>query len=218
MRYVALLMALCLVSACATSVPEARNFPLSTQKKAIMAQHWSLIAEDAARRTRQSVLKQGFTSETPFYIADAPSNHAFDKAFKKYLISHLIAQGAVVSTQREGALEVKYESQLIRHSEGVDLILNGYQPGMLTAGVASFWILRDIFSSSSHSNRYAGLAASAAADGYFATNPKETPIELILTTSIVHQERYLMLNADSYYIEKGEGWLFEGCTSRRACR
>lgn len=215
MKLILIALALCFTSACSTSIPRAENFPISQQKKALMAKHWSLIAEDAAQRTQSALNKLG--SSMPIYIAES-SQHEFDKAFRKYMIAHLIDNGAMVSTVPEGAIEVKYESQVIRHSQAVDLEINGYKPGILTAGLASFWVLRDVMRGGSDSSRYGSVAAAGAFDTYMALSPKETPIELILTTSITHNNRYVMLNADAYYIEKGEEWLFEGCKgSRRRC-
>jgi hypothetical protein len=217
MRFLTVLLTLVFVSGCATSVPNAQNFPISSQKKALMAQHWNFIAEDAATRTLWALGKNGL-AKSPIYVADA-SSFEFDKAFKKYMIAHLIENGASVSTIPEGAIELKYDTQVISHGSAIDYELNGYQPGMAIAGVASYWVLRDVFKSLSHSNRYTGAATAGVFDGYKALNPSETSVELIVSTSITQNNRYLMLNADSYYIEKGEEILFEGCKgNRRRCR
>jgi hypothetical protein len=66
----------------------------------------------------------------------------------------------------------------------------------------------------------ASVATAAAYDVYNAKNPGETGVELLISTSIIHNDQYVMLNADAYYIEKGEAWLFEGCKgkNRRLCR
>lgn len=217
MRFLTLLLCMVMVTGCATSVPNAQNFPISTQKKALMAKHWNYIAEDAATRTLSALGKHGL-SKSPIYVADA-SQYEFDKAFKKYMIAHLIQNDAVVSTVPGGAIELKYDTQVIRHGAAIDHELSGYQPGMAVAGVASFWVLRDVFKSLSHSNRYTGAAVAGTFDGYKALSPSETSVELIISTSITQNNRYLMLNADSYYIKKGEEILFDGCKgNRRRCR
>ena len=92
---------------------------------------------------------------------------------------------------------------------------------MATAGAAGFWVLRDVLLYGSTTGlALATTATAAGADYYHATNPGETGVEVLLSTSIIHDDRYVMLNADAYYIEKGETWLFEGCKgkSRRNCR
>lgn len=206
------------LAGCVNSIPKAEYFPPATQKKALTAQHWSGIAEDAAMRTRLALAKQGIGTEQAIYVAEN-AKYDFDKAFRKYLISHLIEGGVTVSTIPQGAIEVKYESQLIRHGYAIDMQTSGYKPGMLAAGVASFWVLRDVFSSGSNLSRAAATTAIAGGyDSYQHGNADETPIELILTTSITQHNKYLMLNADAYYIEKGEELLFQGCDGKRRCR
>lgn len=206
------------LTACVNNMPQAEYFPPATQKKALTAQHWSLIAEDAAKRTKLALEKHGASPEQRIYVAD-DAKFDFDRAFRKYLILHLINQGLVVSTTAKDAIAVKYESQLIRHGYAIDPETSGYQPGMLVAGVAGFWVLRDVFSNGSTFSKAAGSTAAAGAyDSYRYLNPRETPIELILTTSITHDDRYLMLNSDAYYIEKGEEFLFQRCNGRRTCR
>lgn len=206
------------LAGCVNNIPKAEYFPPATQKKALTVQHWSGIAEDAAMRTRLALAKQGIGTEQAIYVADN-AKFDFDKAFRKYLISHLIEGGVTVSTIPQGAIEVKYESQLIRHGYAIDMQTSGYKPGMLTAGVASFWVLRDVFSSGSNLSRAAATTALAGGyDAYQHGSADETPVELILTTSITQHNKYLMLNADAYYIEKGEELLFQGCDGKRRCR
>ncbi len=218
MKLMCYLLGAALLGGCVSHVPKAEYFPPATQKKALSAQHWGLIAEDAAQRTKLALARQGIGAEQPVYIAESARND-FDRAFRKYLISHLIENGVTVATIPQGAIEVKYESQLIRHGHAMDMQTKGYRPGMLVAGVASFWVLRDVFSYGATSDKAAATTAAAAGyDAYKYLNAEETPVELILTTSITHQNKYLMLNADAYYIEKGEELLFQGCNGKRRCR
>lgn len=218
MRFLCAVLSLAFMSSCATSVPKAENFPQSTQKKALVAQHWSYLAQDAAHRTKLALTKNGASATTPIYVADT-FNHEFDKAFKKYMISHLIESGAVVSTVPEGAVEVKYETQVIKHSDKIDPEQIGYKPGYASAGMTGLWILRDVFKGVTDANALGTVALATAFDSYKAFQPDETSIELILSTSIIQNNRYIMLNTDAYYMEKGEEWLFEGCKgNRRRCR
>ena len=181
------------------------------------AQHWNNIAQDAVERTQAALSK--ISPDKPLYITDSVKSE-FDKAFRKYMIANFIATGIPVSTKKEGSIEVKYETQVIRHASVFEPDKFGYKPGMATTGMASFWILRDVFETMTTSNALGTVAGAGAYDAYKATNPDETGVEFILTTSIINDDRYLMLNADAYYIEKAEAWLFEGCAgkNRRYCR
>jgi hypothetical protein len=205
---------------CATSIPQAENFSQTKQKKVMAAQHWGMIAADAVEQTRLALNKQSHTKDKPVYVADNATTE-FNRAFRKYMIAGLIDAGFVVLAKKEGAIEIGYETQVLRHAASFNPLDFGYKPGVATAGVAGFWVLRDALKSFSFSSAGVGtLAAAGAYDVYKAQNPGETGVELLISTSIIHDNRYVMLNADAYYIEKEETLLFEECKgkSRRRCR
>lgn len=207
------------LAGCATSIPQAENFPQAQQKKAMAVQHWGVIAADSVEQTRLALGKQAFGKDKPLYVADN-ANTDFSRAFHKYMIVGLLNAGFAVSAKKEGAIEIGYEAQVIRHASSFDPQALGYKPGMATAGVAGFWVLRDALRTWSNALGVVSVAAAVGADYYNAKNPGETGVELLISTSIIHNDQYVMLNADAYYIEKGEAWLFEGCKgkNRRKCR
>ena len=213
------LIFLAMLTSCATQVPRALNSPSEPQAKLMAAQHWGGVAKDAVERTRWALSKKGVDLNTPLFISEN-NNTVFDHAFRKYLISHFIEAGSVVVTNNTNALELKFDSQVIMHSHAIRPNELGYKPGMLTAGAAGFWILRDVFDGFGSGKALKSLALAGAVDGYNATNPSETGVEVLLTTSITHQDKYIMLNADAYYIEKEESRLFEPCRgkNRKLCR
>lgn len=176
-----------------------------------------MIAVDAIEQTKLSLAKQAFTKDKTLYVTDNTTTD-FSRAFRKYMIAGLLDAGFVVSAKKEGAIEVSYEAQVIRHASSFDPQAYGYKPGMATAGVTGFWVLRDALRT--WSLGIASVATAGAYDIYKAKNPGETGVELLISTSIIHNDKYVMLNADAYYIEKDEAWLFEGCKgkNRRQCR
>jgi hypothetical protein len=214
-----LLISLITLTNCSTSIPKADNFEQSSQKKMMSAQHWNAIARDAVERTRWTLSKKGFSSDTPLFLSEN-TNTVFDYAFKKYMIANFVEAGSLVSTKKEGAIEIKYDTQVIKHAAAFDPEKLGYKPGQGSAAVSSFWILRDVLSGVTSSGVLGTFALAGAYDGYKATNPGETGIELLLTTSITYEDIYVMQNADAYYIENGETWLFEECKgrNRRYCK
>lgn len=217
MKFIPILL-LALLSACATSVPKAQNAKADPQVKLMAAQHWGAVAKDAVERTRWALSQKGYSANVPLYISEN-YNTVFDHAFRKYLIAHFIQEGSVVSTTSTNALEVKFESQVIKHSQAFKPFEHGYKPGTLSAGVAGFWILRDVFSGGGTA-ALSSLALAGGVDGYKSKNPGETGVEVLLTTSITNQDRYVMLNTDAYYIENEESRLFEPCKGRnkKLCR
>lgn len=212
-------LAAILVSGCATSVPEARTFPHAEQKKALSVRHWGMIAEDGVERTRQAIARAALTQDKPLFIADRGVTD-FDHAFRNYMVSGLVNAGLPVAAHPQGAVEIQYETQVIRHA-AFDPLAAGYKPGTATAGVAGLWVLRDAFRTwPSGSAAAATIAGAAGLDAYRARNPGETGVELLLTISVIQDGRYAMRSTDAYYIEKGDAHLFQACDEkfwRRTC-
>lgn len=209
MRFLIVILSIALLSACVTNKPQAENFPESEQKKLMAAQHWNLVSKDAVEQTRIVLANKGFAQDTPLYIMPNTKT-VFNYAFRKYLIANFVKDGAVVSTKKEGALEIEFDTQVIKHNDK----LNPEKHGYATAGVAGFWVLRDVIEHLNPLNALATIGAASAYDLNKAKNPGETNVELLLTTSITHQDLYVMLNADAYYIEHAESKLFEPCRGR----
>lgn len=213
MKFASIVILAALLGACSNQ-PVGKWQERSQQMKLNAVQHWGLIAEDAVEQTRLAVSSQESIKNRPLYVTDNRGTH-FDRAFRNYMITGLVNAGMIVSDKKEGAVEISYESQVVRHGASFDPSVFGYKPGMATAGVAGFWVLRN----ASTSGLAAGtLAAAAGYDAFKVTEP--TGVELLLTTSIVSQNQYLMRNTDAYYIEKADAYLFEPCKSRSAtgCR
>jgi len=209
-----------MTAGCATSIPQAQNFAPAKQKKVMAAQHWEAIAADAVEQTRLTLDAPQFADNKPVYVADNTKTD-FDRAFRKYMIAGFIAAGVPVSTKNDGAIEVSYETQVIRHANATNPETLGYKPGMAAAGMTGFWVLRNAIGRWSTGGTAAATIATAGAyDAYKAVNPGETGVELLVSTSVVHADRYAMLKTDAYYIESGEAVLFELCSgkSRRRCR
>jgi hypothetical protein len=194
--------------------PASQWYPQSQQMQVSAAQHWGLIAADAVEQTRRAISGQAFAAGKPLYVADNTGTH-FDRAFRNYMITGLVNAGLPVTPSREGAIEISYETQVIRHGSSIDPSAFGYRPGMATAGVAGFWVLRN----ASTAGLAAGTIAGAAALDYYNAK-KPAGVELLLTTSIVYDDRYRMRNTDAYYLERTDAYLFEPCRKKslNGCR
>lgn len=214
MKMLTLAGVMCMTAGC-TNQPWVEPYPVTTQQKISAAQQWGLIADDVIEQTRLALLKADHVdTATPVYVSESTNAH-FERGFRNYMITGLVRAGFNVVTQKEDAIEIQYESQVIRHGASFDPRAMGYEPGGLTAGVASFWILRNAGSAGLAAGTIAG---AAGLDLYNARKP--TDVELLLTTSIVQGNHYLMRNTDAYYIEKTDAYLFEPCRSKslRGCR
>lgn len=208
------LLATVLLSACATQtldVPRAENYPISAQKKARAVHHWDVLAEDVAGRIAENMQRRA-PGQAVYLMATTDNAASFNQAFRKLLLTQLMAKGLEVATQPgAGVADVNFEVQLVRHNSAAG---NGIQLKYtsLTAGVA---VVRDLFYQHS-STAYtlialaaaAGLdAASLALNGNAAGGP--TRSEVLVTTTVESGRRYLASTSDVYYIERADASLFE---------
>ena len=125
------------------------------------------------------------------------------------LISKLVNGGLNVATRPEGAVQVTYEAQVVRHLAGQ----GNYQPGSVAALAGGIVVAREIaVGGASSTAKAVGVAALVAGADLLAANARlhsATNTEVIVTTSLVDNNRYLMRKTDVYYIEDAEGIMFE---------
>lgn len=217
MRIYVLALSIALSSVgCATStplMPQAERYPVSTQKKPMAVQHWGAIAADVVAQTRLTLDKNDFLNQRALYVA--PGNSVFEQSFSNYMISNLVAHGIPVANSPQGAVEVKYDVQVVQHKAGFNPADQSYIAGSATAGVAGLWILRDVALHASRDALIAGTVGIAAAYDIYKFLEKDnnltkpTNTELVITTSIADNGRYQMHKTDAYYIEKAEASLFQ---------
>lgn len=196
-------------------VPSAERFPAADLKKVKSAQHWDVIASDVAAQTA-SVLK-GLPDgrNRPLYVA-APGNGTFPLAFRSLLISRLLGQGLPVSTQQDGAATVRYESQVIRHTDGRAQVPGGVEIATLAGGIL---VARQIgVSNASNTARFAtatALVAGSALASAAGQYSRPTNTELIITTTIASGGRYLLSKSDVYYVEDADGAMYDSASSTK---
>lgn len=194
-------------------MPQAEKYPVMSQKKPMAVQHWAAIASDVASETKAKLDQNNFLNSRALYVA--PGNTAFEQAFSKYMVSNLLERGIPVSDSPRGAVEVKYEVQVVQHRSGFNPQEQSYVPGTATAGVAGMWILRDAVLHASRDAWIAGTVGIAAAYDIYKYLEKDknlttaTGTELVISTSIVDDGRYQMHKTDAYYIERAEASLFQ---------
>jgi hypothetical protein len=195
------LAALC---GCASQVPLAANHPISSQKKARAVHHWDVLADDITSQTMASLKKHEIAPETPLFVALPPDNTPFAKAFRNFLITRMVNRGLPVRNASADAVELQYETQLVRHESS----RYAHIPGTFSALTAGIWVIRDLATAGSSAVPGA-IGLSALADygmGHYAGGA--TPTEMIVTSSIVVDQKYLFRKSDIYYIEDADLGLF----------
>lgn len=211
--YVVLIPLAAAVVGCASPAPVAENFPLSYQKVARTAHHWDVVADDVVAQTLDAIGKMPqFQGRS---IVVTPSrNTAFNTAFREFMITHLVSSGAQVGVcktvktsgrgfQAEGPeVEVHYDTQLIVHGKDVP----NYAPGRFTALAAGVAVIRNAWFDGE--TNAALLAAGALADFGLGHAARPTRTEIIVTTSITDQNRFVARKSDIYYVPDADARLF----------
>ncbi|CAG4883719.1 conserved exported protein of unknown function [Georgfuchsia toluolica] len=208
-QIVAALMFLPMFAGCSqlAGMPNANPFPDASLRKAKSAEHWNVIAGDVAAQTAGMKDRPELRGK-PLYVTPG-DNSDFSRGFQSMLISKLVNYGLNVATKPEGTVEVTYEAQVVRHLAGQ----GNYQPGMLTALAGGILVGRQIaVSNASDTARAAGATALVAGAELLGAEVKlhsATNTEVIVTTSLIDSNRFLMRKTDVYYVEDAEGVMFE---------
>lgn len=201
------------VVGCASPMPVAENFQLSHQKVARAAHHWDVVAGDVAGQTLQAIADRPQLQGRGVYVAPARST-AFEVAFRSFMITNLVQSGATVSECKIGTpagkgfsadgadVEVRYDTQVVVHSvRGPD-----YQPPRLTVLAAGVAVVREVFLGGD--NIAGTLSGVALAEWWAGHLARPTRTELIVTTTVVENNRFVMRTKDIYYVPDGDVRLF----------
>jgi len=208
--FIAAFACLYLVTGCSqlAGVPNADSFPDASLKKAKSAEHWNVIAGDVAAQTAGLKDRPELKARS-LYVSPSGDNSDFSKGFQSMLITRLVNSGLPVATKAAGSVEVKYEAQVVRHLAGQ----GDYQPGSIAALAGGIFVARQInVSNASLTTKAAQTTALIAGADLLAANIRlhsATNTEVIITTSVIDNDRYLLRKTDVYYVEDAEGVMFE---------
>ncbi len=202
--------------ACATAVltacshapiPVAENFELTSQRKVRSAGHWELMSRDIVTQTGARLAAAGVSKTTPLSVVMPANPTTFDRAFHDFLITQLVNDGYFVSTDPQApATKLSYRTQVVRHNSPRPHFI----PGAATALTAGLYVAHGLAVHASTGEAMAGVLGFAAlADlgaSQFTGGP--TAYELILTTMVEADNRYLVRTTDVYYLENADVSLF----------
>lgn len=186
-------------------IPVAENFEYTVQKKVRSAGHWELIARDVMAQTSATLEQAGIGAGVDMFVVEPANASEFDLAFRQFLITELVEGGKSVRLSPEGAVQVEYRTQVVRHDSDRPHFVPGIYT-MLTTGLYAAYGLRN---EHLDAKLLGGLALAGIADytrSVYTGGPTHT--ELILTTLVTSGDRYLSSKTDVYYIEEDDGSLF----------
>lgn len=205
MKTTLLVVTLFVLAGCASQVPIPTGQPISYQAKVKATHHWDLIAEDVAIELAKSLQTDDALKTHGIFVTPTVSRIAFNTAFQNFLITRMVNKGLPVAKWSTG-VEVKYETQLVTH--GSDRI--AYQPGTLTLLAGGLMVARNVaLNLSGDTQALATLAIAGLGDAAISyTTGPATKTELIVTTSLTYNNRFVMRKTDVYYIEDADVQLF----------
>lgn len=182
-------------------IPYAENHPPSGQKRAQAVHHWDVLADDVAQRIAQKI-GDWPAGKHPIYIPPAADPSGFNEGFRKLLITRLVNRGITLSTQPVPT-ELAFDAQLVQHHTGGPFT-------QLSPHVAVFrdWNMHPEASALATTpyNSYGGATygtatytgANYVGQGYWGEPGRA---EILVTTSLESNQRYLARTADIYYVD-----------------
>ena len=191
---------LLLLSACAR-IPEPVGYQYTTQPKMQAAYHWTILASDVANRINNQLILSDYP-QTPVYVRascgdeDRPCSpqdaSTFTEAFRDLLITELVRFGVPVrQAPDDESITVHYKVQLVyHHANRIQTI----HPGVLTTITAGIMVLRNA------PHEIGTIAAAGLVDFMNASAVRSSNHEVIITTSMIAKEKYLLRTSDIYYI------------------
>lgn len=200
------IFATAVMAGCAsTPAPVVAPAPENTQKRLVAAQQWGAVAADVAAQTKASISQQDFLQGRLLHVVPF-SKAPFDQAFTNYMITSLVNAGLPVTPNPEGAVELKYETQIITHNASLGPRGEGYVPVAASGATGGGRVMRN--AQERQVAPPAKTVSAAKALDSQATQTWPANVELLIATSIIDNDQYLQRSTDAYFIEAAEAELF----------
>lgn len=184
--------------------PSVSGFDTPGQGKLKSAAHWQVVANDVAAQVAASVKAANLAA--PLVVAPAAPAGTFSRVFSSQLRSALLAQGAAVGEPRPGTLEITVAVDEVRHNVQPER----YRPGLLTMLTAGVLVLRQAFVFDRLSGNEALGVLGVGVDAVRSAEEiaRRPATEIVLTTALRLDGRFLMHRSDVYYIDDADASLY----------
>jgi hypothetical protein len=192
--------ALALVAGCTSlDVPQTVSHAQATQRKAQAVQHWDVLADDVARRIHEKIVHWP-AGEHPIHVT-VVGDSGFGQGFKALLLTRLIDRGVTLALEPSNVL-LKVDVQTVQHPSSGYVALAGTY---VAQGVT---VVRDrpMYNPGAADGDadHAGVLVAAQTQQKWGTQRTE----VLVTSSLESQGRYLARTADTYYIEPQDAVLY----------
>ncbi len=197
-------------ASCRGRIPDPVNHEYSEQRKIEATHHWDVLAYDVANRVNQQLLAHDYL-ETPVYVKrtcgseDRPcapqETSTFDEAFRDLLITEMVNIGIPVApAPNDETITVHYKVQLVYHRAKR---VRPIRPGLMTTLAAGVVVFRNIPS------EVVTIAAAGLADLANQEFTTAQHFEILITTSMIAEDRYLLRTSDIYYINDEDSYQYQ---------
>jgi hypothetical protein len=210
MRYLYLTVVIFLLVACGARIPDPIGYPYSQQQKMQASGHWEVLAKDLANRINNELIKSDNINKAIFVeetcgdegqVCDPLQTSAFNEAFRDLLITSLVGFGIPTKNKPdEESIKILYKVQVVHHNTKR---FRSLQPGLLTALSSAIVVLRNA------PTNLVILATGVAIDVANSNLVISEQNEIIITTSMITDSKYLFRASDIYYINDKDFWHYQ---------
>ncbi len=196
------------VSGC-SSIPMYSSYAYTEQQKMQAAHHWDVLASDVANQINNKLILSDYMDKAVYVKTTCGSDAApceqgdttlFNEGFRDLLITRLVHIGVPTSSTNElSDIKLNYKVQVVYHRTPRHTI----QPGLLTVLATGVAVLR------SAPWQIQTIAAAGVLDFFVAVGPPSGHYEVIITTSMVTDNKYLFRTSDIYYINDPDFWHYQ---------
>jgi len=208
MRAVFILFLTLFLSSC-TRIPQPASYAYSEQQKMQAAHHWDVLANDVANQINNQLVQSDFIDKSVFVKTTCGTDATpcergettqFNEGFRDLLITRLVNFGVPTSSDKKlSDIEVNYKVQVVYHLSQRPTI----PPGLLTILSAAVAVFHHA------PGEIQALALAAGLDIANSAGPRNGHYEVIITTSMVNDEKYLFRTSDIYYINDPDFWQYQ---------
>lgn len=193
------------------SAPVPDNFAYSNQQHLQAVEHWSIIAQDLANQTVVALEKHKLAS-TALYVKYPPVKTEFSVAFHDFLIDGLVKKGMRVNRTNTNNIILEYKVQAIEFNTDRDLALIKTKAKWTSVG-AGVLVLRDIMGKN-FASKSTDVMTGAILYDLWKADESAPKLELLISSSIVDKNIYLLKTTDVYYANSGDKELYDNYRSR----
>ena len=191
-------------------IPDPAGYVQSEQNKMQATHHWNVLAADIANQINNELILNDYL-DIPVFVRETcgdenepcpPSKStAFEESFRDLLITNLVSLGVPTRQKQDsGALVVNYKTQTVYHHRNN---WRSLKPGLLTALTAGILVIRNAPAD------LIWLAAAGTIDFANSAYVASSNFEVLITTSVVADGRYLFRNSNIYYINDQDSWHYQ---------